>query len=174
MKILAYILSLLGLVCLILASLIKGEKMKKTLILIFVGSIFIGTSYLLDGTGINGAATFFLGAVQTLINYYFDSKDIPIPKLVILLHCLAIIVVNIIVSGGVTPLGMLAACASLIFIFSISQKNGAGYRRIMIINLLMWCVYDYLSAAGGALITHIVLFSFNLIGVIINDIKKKN
>ena len=98
MDIIAYILSLSGLSCLVLASLIKGEKMKKNLIFIFCGSIFIAVSYLLDGTGINGAATFFLGAVQTLINYFFDSKDIPIPKWVIALHCLAIIVLNIIVS----------------------------------------------------------------------------
>ena len=54
MEILSYILSLLGMASMITASLIKGEKMKKTLFFVFCANALIATSYLVGGSGLNG------------------------------------------------------------------------------------------------------------------------
>ena len=171
MGILVYGLSLSGLLCMILASLVKGEKMRLTLLLVFLGNFLVGTSYLFDGKGINGAAALYLGAVQTIINYFFDSKNKPLPKWLILCYAVAIIVLNIAVVGKVTALGVLVIIASLTFIFCIGQKNGAGYRFWTIINMLLWCLYDVLSGVYSALITHGALLIFTVAGMIMHDKK---
>lgn len=172
MAILVYGLSLLGLACMILASVVKGERMRVTLFLVFLGNFLVGTSYLFDGKGINGAAALYLGAAQTLINYFFESKQKPIPKWLIACYAVAIIVLNIAVVGKVTALGILVIVASLTFIFCIGQKNGAGYRFWTIINMLLWCLYDVLAGVYSALLTHGTLFIFTVAGMIIHDKKQ--
>lgn len=171
MTTLSYIVSLLGLSFMILASLIKGERMKTILFLVFCSNLLVGTSYLLKGSGINGAAALYLGAAQTLINYFFQSKGKSIPKWLIMCYAVAIVVINIWVANGVTALGLLVIVASLTFIFCIGQTSGAGYRFWTIINLLLWCVYDVFAKAYSALLTHVILLLFTVLGMIIYDRK---
>lgn len=156
----------------IIASLVKGEKMKTTLFFVFCGSVLVGASYLFDGNGINGAAALYLGALQTLINYFYDSKQRDIPKWLIMCYAISIVILNIVVASGVTPLGLLVIVASLTFIFCIGQKSGAGYRFWTIINLLLWCLYDILASAYSALVTHGVMLVFTVVGMIMYDINK--
>ena len=166
MEILAYVLSALGLVSMICASLVKGEKMKTILFLVFCGNLFVATSYLVGGSGINGAAACYLGALMTLSNYFFESRKKDVPRYMIAIYALAIIVLNIWVSKGIDPL------ASLTFIFCIGQKNGAKYRIWTIINMVLWCIYDVLSFSFSALVTHVPQLIFAIVGIIIHDRKK--
>lgn len=174
MQILSYVLSLAGLLSMILASLTKGDRMKTILFLVFCGNAFVATSYLLGGSGINGAAACYLGAVQTLINYFYDSKNKPLPKWLIGIYALAIIVLNIWVAKGVTALGLLVIVASLTFILCIGQKNGAKYRFWTLVNMILWCIYDILSASYSVLITHGIQLCFAVVGMLIHDRKNKN
>ena len=48
MEFLAYVLSFVGLACMISASLVKGENMKKILFLAFCGNFLVATSYLVN------------------------------------------------------------------------------------------------------------------------------
>ncbi len=173
MQVLSYVLSLLGLASMICASLVKGERMKTILFLVFCGNVLVATSYLLGGSGINGAAACYLGGLQTLINYFFDSKNKPLPRWVIASYAVAIIVLNIWVAGGVSALGVLVIVASLTFILCIGQKNGAKYRFWTLVNMSLWCIYDILSQSYSVLITHIVQLGFALVGMLIHDRKKE-
>jgi len=139
---------------------------------VFCGNALVGTSYLLDGSGINGAAALYLGALQSLINYFFNSKNKPLPKWLIGIYALAIVALNIAVAGGVTPLGILVIIASLTFIFCIGQSEGTGYRFWTVVNLILWCLYDILAGVYSALITHGILLLFTLVGMVIHDRKK--
>lgn len=172
MNILSYILSGVGLICMILASLIKGEKIKKILFLVFCGNFLTATSYLL-GSGINGAASCYLGSVQTIINYFFDSKNKPIPYWLNIIYAVSMIAVNVIVAGGISPIGVLAIIASLTFLLCIGQKNGKMYRFWTIVNMLLWCTYDVLAGSYGPLCLHIVLLTITVIGMVIHDLKNK-
>ena len=173
MQIAAYILSGLGLLSMICASLTKGERMKRILFLVFCGNVLVATSYLLEGRGINGAAACYLGGVQTIINYFFESKGKPIPKWLIAIYAVAIIVLNVWVAGWrVTALGALVIIASLTFILCIGQKNGAKYRFWTLINMILWCLYDILSKSYSVLITHTPQLIFAIVGMVIHDRKK--
>ena len=172
MLILSYVLSILGLISMISASLIKGERMKTILALVFCGNIFVAVSYHIGGSGINGAAACYLGGVMTLINYLFDSRNIPIPKWLIAIYAVAIIVLNIWVAGGITALGILVIVASLTFVLCIGQENGAKYRFWTMINMILWCTYDILTGSFSVLVTHVPQLAFAVIGMLIHDRKK--
>ena len=172
MQIMSYVLSLAGLVSMILASLVKGQNMKKILLFVFMGNILVATSYLLAGNGINGAASCYLGGLQSIINYFYDAKMKPLPTWLIALYAVAFVALNLAV-GGVSALGILAIVASLTFIMCIGQKNGKKYRFWTLVNMGLWCLYDICSMSFGALITHGIQIVFAVAGMIIHDREKQ-
>ena len=172
MQILSYVFSTLSIICMISASLIKGDKMKTILFLVFCGNFLTATSYIAAGGGINGAISCYLGSAQTIVNYFFQVKGRTVPTWLIVIYAVLYVALNIFISG-ITPLGILVIVASLTFIMCIGQTSGAKYRFWTIVNMVLWCTYDILSKSYGALLTHICLFAFTVIGMIIHDRKKK-
>ncbi len=170
MQILSYILSLLGLASMLVASLVKGKNMKTILLFVFMGSMFVATSYLITG-GINGAVSCYIGAAQTIINYFFDKKKKPLPKWLIAVYAVAFVVLNLMT--GISWLCMLAIVASLTFILCIGQKVGSKYRFWTLVNMGLWCLYDVLSLSFAALITHGTQLVFAVIGMVIHDRNSK-
>ena len=168
-KMLSYILSLLGLGCNIAASLIKGKRMRMILILVCVGNALVATSYVIDGS-LNGAISCYLGAVVTLINAVFEKKEKDVPIWLMGIYAAAFIFCNVI--AGFSWVSLPAIIATLAFVACIGQKNGAGYRFFVCINSVCWCLYDVLSASYAGLITHLSLFLFTVVGMIIHDRKK--
>lgn len=165
------ILRLLGLAAFIAAALIKGEEIKKNLFFVFTGSVLVGTSYLFTSLGMNGAVSSFVGGAQAIINYFFNVKKKPIPMWLTAVYALAFLLLNLAVLTS--PIGILALLASLCFVGCVCAKNGSQYRLWQIINSLLWICYDLLSKSYGPLITHSVLFLFTVVGIVINDMKKK-
>ncbi len=166
----SYVLSFLGLASMIAASLVKGKRMTAILLLVFFGNALVAAGYLIDGS-INGAVSCGIGAVQTLINSFFDRRDKKLPTWLIAVYAAAFVGCNL--AAGFTWLGLLAIAASLTFVFCIGQKNGARYRIWTIINSVLWCLYDVLAMSFGALITHVSLLTFTVAGMIIHDRKHK-
>jgi len=165
------ILSFLGLAAFVTAAVIKGEEIKKNLFFVFSGSMFVGVSYLFTSAGINGLVSSFIGGLQAIINYFFNSNNKKIPKWLILAYVLMFLTLNLAVINS--PIGLLAVFASLCFVGSISAKNGKGYRLWQIANSSLWISYDILSHSYGPLVTHSVLFGFTVVGMLINDYKIK-
>ncbi len=171
MQILSYILSFGGLASMIIASLIKGKNMKTILLFVFLGNILVATSYLLTG-GINGAVSCYIGAAQTIINYFFDVKKKPLPRWLIAVYAVAFVVLNLMT--GFSWLCLLAIVASLTFILCIGQKVGSKYRFWTLVNMGLWCLYDVLSGSFGVLFTHGTQLVFAVVGMIIHDRNNKN
>ena len=168
----SYVFSALGMACILSASLVKGKNMKLILFLVFVANASVATGYLIGGSGINGAVTCYIGAAQTIINYFFECKDKPIPKWLIAIYALAFIGVNLFF-GGFNMICYLAIVASLIFVLCIGQKNGAKYRFWTIVNVLLWILYDVISGAYQGLVTHLPQFIVTVAGMLMHDVKKK-
>lgn len=171
MQFIYLVLSALGLLAFVIAAIIKGEEIKKNLFFVFTGSVLVGASYLFTPLGINGAVSSFVGAAQTIINYAFNAKNKKIPLWLTLIYVLLFLCLNIAVLNS--PVGILALLASLCFVGSICAKDGKGYRMWQIINSSLWISYDFLSRSYGPLVTHFVLFCFTVIGILINDCRKK-
>lgn len=171
MEELSFCLSTLGLVSLIVASLIKGEQMKKTLMFVFAGNALVALSYVFTKDGLNGAASSFIGAAQAIINYFFDSKNKPLPIWLIVVYALSFIAVNVAVLSS--PVGIIAMAASLCFVGCVTAKSGKGYRFWQVLNNGLWILYDILSKSYAPLTVHIILCVFTIAGMIINDVKLK-
>ncbi|MBR6513430.1 MAG: YgjV family protein [Clostridia bacterium] len=181
MQILSYIfspagiLSYAGLAAMLIASLVKGKNMKTILLLVFTGSMLVATSYLITPDGINGAISCYIGAAQTIINYFFDRKKKPLPKWLIATYAIAFVVLNLIPSfiTGFNWLCLLAIAASLTFILCIGQKVGSKYRFWTLVNMCLWCLYDVLSGSFSVLFTHGIQLVFAVIGMLIYDRNNK-
>ncbi len=171
MQQISFILSILGLISMIIASLIKGEKIKKTLIFVFAGNILVGTSYLFGQLGLNGAISCYIGGSQAIINYFFSKKNKPIPTWLMCIYAALFFGANVAVLTA--PVGILALLASLSFVGCVSAKNGASYRIWQTVNSTLWILYDIFSKSYAPLVTHVTLCTFTLVGVLINDFKNK-
>ncbi len=171
METLAFILSTIGTVCICIPPLLKGKNMKLILLLVFSANVTVATSYLLTGA-YNGAASCFVGAAQAIINYFFDRKNKKLPVWLIVIYALAFIGVNLWVFKHVFDL--IAMLASLTFIMCVGQKNGRKYRIWTFINTALWMIYDILKASYGPLLTHGILISTVIFGIVVHDIRKKS
>lgn len=170
MESLSYILSFLGLACVVSSSLLKGKRMGGILFLLFSGNALVGISYLLVGS-FSGAASLFVGATQALVNYCFARKQKGIPTWLVVVYVAAFIVANLCTFTELVD--FLALIASLTFVMCIDQKNGKKYRIWTIVNIGLWVLYDALKPAYPALMTHIPFLIFTIAGMLIHDRKEK-
>jgi len=171
---LAFVLSIASLLSLLIGSVMDGKRMRLILFLIFLGNILLATSYLIDGSGINAAASCFLGAGQAIVNYFFQSKGKAIPKWLLALYMLSFIVLNVWLSKGITLPCVLVLIGSFTFIMCIAQSSGLKYRLWSMSNALVYLVYDIVVESYGAVVTHVVLFLFAVIGLLFTDLKIQN
>lgn len=170
METLAFIISTLGTISICIPSFLKGKNMQLILLFVFSANILVATSYLLTGES-NGAVSCFIGGGQTIINYFFDRKNKPLPIWLIVIYALAFILMNMLVFEVLEDL--VAMLASLSFILCIGQKNGTKYRLCTVLNSSLWMTYDLISSSYGPLLTHGILFASSVFGIIVHDIRKK-
>ena len=171
METLAFILSVLGMVCACIPSLLKGKNMKLILLLVFSANILTAMSYILTDA-LNGAASCFVGAAQTIVNYFFDRKNKPLPKWLIAIYAGSFIIVNLLVFRHFTD--AIAIAAALVFIAAICQKNGKKYRFWSLVNITLWLIYDLVNLSLGPICTHTVQLVIILVGIVMHDRKKNN
>ena len=166
----AIALSILGTVCICTSSFIKGKNMKLILLFVFLANALVATSYLLTGA-YNGAASCFVGAAQSIVSYFYDSKNQKIPLWLVGIYALSFIAVNLLVFK--TLMDLIAMFASLCFVLSIVQKNGRSYRLATLICTLLWLTYDFtVGETYGPILTHSIQLVTVISGIIIHDIQK--
>lgn len=166
---LAIILSVLGTVSICIPPLLKGKNMKWILLLVFSANALTGVSYALT-MAFNGAASCCVGAAQTIINYFFDRKNKPIPIWLIAIYAVAFLVVNLFVFSKLADI--LALLAALAGVLAVCQKNGKRFRQCMFMNATLWIIYDAITFSFGPLCTHALQLGTNLFGIIMHDRKK--
>ena len=171
METLAFILSTIGTVFVCIPPLLKGKNMKLILLLMFSTNLLIAISYLLTGA-FNGAASCFVGAAVTFINYFLERKNKPVPLWLIVIYGCVFTVVNLLVFAHIVDI--IALVATLAFVLGISQKNGKQYRIWTLVNTLLWILYDAITLSFGPLSTHSIQLATILTGMILHDKKKKS
>ena len=170
METLAFILSMIGTVCVCIPPLLKGKNMTLILLLVFLSNASVGVSYILTGA-LNGGVSCLIGAAQAIINYFFDRKGKPLPTWLIAMYAVAFTVANLLVFTSVADILAIVAC--LIFIGCICQKSGKKYRLWVLTNTALWIAYDAINASYGPLVTHGVLLAITVFGMIMHDFKHK-
>ncbi len=182
MEKLAPIFSLLSLLSMIFASLVKGKKMKLILFLVCCGNVFGAIAFLLEGTGIEGAASCFFGGFVTIINFFFEARNKKVPKPLTFVYGIGFTLINVAVNlatGGFDNPGKLdiaclviAIVACWMFVMCIGQENGSRYRFWTILNMALWCTYDILTCSYSVLVSHVLQLVFPIVGKVLLDGKK--
>ena len=173
MEKLSLFLSIGALICMTVPSLLKGKNMKGILVLLCLGNAIMGTNYLMSG-GLNGAVSSYNGVVTTAINFSFQVKGKTVPKFLITIYLIISIILNLWVSKGISIGLILMIGASVAYQLGCAGKSGATYRFWILINLLLWCVYDIISLTIGALLTHGIQLAIHIIGMLIYDRQSKS
>ena len=171
MKLLSLILCLISLALMITASLIKGEKIGKTLVLVCAANVLMMAGYMIE-SGMGGAGASVIGVLISVINYFFESKGKPIPMWLNIIYTLAFVAVAAI-TGGITIPAVLVMIAGTACVLALAQKNGKGYRVWISVNSIVWIVYDIIMHTWGPLVKHSSLLVFTLAGMLIHDRKNK-
>ena len=172
MEIAAIVLNVLGLAIIVSTYILKKASMKQILLLIFLANLMVATSYLLGGDGINGAVSGYMACAMTIINYFIQAKQKPIPKWLIGIYAVSFVAVNLIISE-LNVFTVLAIGAALFFVASIVQSGGKGYRLCSVGNSVLWSAYDILTGSYGALLTHGSLLVVTLGSFLLYDVWKK-
>ena len=119
----------------------------------------------------SGALICLFAIFQTVINNCFERKEKDIPKTII-----AVYVIISIILGGVTfkiYIDIMPIICSILFTILILQKKEANIRKLALINIIIWVVYDLLCKAYTGAISDIITLISTIIGIYRFDIKKK-
>ncbi len=172
MEILAFMLSMASLLCMITSSLVKGKNMKLILVLVSAANLLVAMSYFVQRPmAVNGGVSCTIGALMSFINYFFDKDNKPVPKWLVAIYAVVITALNAIVLKSAAD--VLTIFAGLIFVMSIIQKNGKMFRFYTIINIALWCTYDFFKLSYGPLVQHSIQLVFIIAGMLIHDRKTK-
>ena len=148
-----------------------NKKMSMVLIFNLIGNLIVGISYLLAGGdgAFAGAAVCFVACVQVFINYWFARSEKKIPTALLAVYLVSFIAVNLVIFKEWYD--VLALCAAVCYVFSISQQKPSVYRILYCANSTLWIIYDFMAKTYGNLSTHIALAVFTLVSMYVSDKK---
>ena len=144
---------------------------KRILICCVLANIFASINfYLLKSY--SGAIICLFAVFQTIINNIFERKEKNVPKLLIGIY----IIISIMLGAATynTCIDIMPIICLILYTIMILQKKEANIRKIALINIIFWIVYDFLCKAYTEGISDLITMIPILIGIYRFDIKKKN
>lgn len=170
MEILAFVLSILGTVCICASFLIKGKNMKLILLLACITNVLTVASYALTGA-YNGALTCCIGVGKLITNYCYERKNKQPPRWTVVAFLGASVVVSLLVFSSF--IDIVPILSAFVYTVGISGKNGRHYRIWMLVNTGLWVVYDLVTLSFGPLCSHLIQIGTILFGMFMYDRKKE-
>jgi hypothetical protein len=119
----------------------------------------------------SGAIISFISAIQTLINYVLEKKEIPFPKWLIPVYLVVSFVCGMATYQSFVDI--LPVTGSILYTLSIIQKKEKNLRRITLANTILWLIYDLLVMAYSSAISEVFFLTSNLIAIYRYDIRKQ-
>lgn len=141
---------------------------------ILVGEVFsnllIAVSYALLG-GWSGASLCFAASIHTITSYFFSKFDKPYPIILTVLFEAVYVACSALSYKGIAD--VLSCVAALLFGLAIVQENASKYRILMLVNSILWIIYDISTGALTNIFTHGFLTVSILVAMFRLDLKKK-
>lgn len=137
-----------------------------------IGNLLLGLSYTMLG-GLSGGWVCLVAAVQTIILFFTNNKEISSKaKNVLLIVFAAIYVIGtVVVYQG---WGDIISCAcAIVYVLAIMQTDTAKYRKYKVLNSFLWTIYDIKIAAFASLLMHGSILISLVVGMIRLDRKQE-
>lgn len=146
----------LGIITTIVALLsVQFKSVESILIGQIVSNVLVALSYWLLG-GMSGAWICILAAVQTVIIYFLDKLDIKNKnrkkRVLLLLFVMGYVVGTMAVYKDWRD--VVSGVCAILFVLAIIQTESAKLRIIMMLNAMLWVIYDYKTEAYTNILTH--------------------
>lgn len=138
------------------------KNIRTVLIINFLCNIAGAMPYMVKGE-FSACGLYFVAAAQcaVFLGYRFLKKEPP--KYFTGVFAAMFILVSVLAFKK--PLDILAMLAAVTCALALSQKTSTGYRVIMVINGVLWLVFDILSKTYDMLPAHIITAAVALIGI---------
>lgn len=133
-----------------------------------LSNFLIVIQYALLG-GMSGAAVCVVATIQTLILYIYRKKEKHFPAALTILFLLLYLFSSLMTFKS--PADILSCLAALLFAISVTQTESSKYRIIILINSILWIIYDINTKAFTMITTHAIAVVSVIIGMIRLDLK---
>lgn len=127
------------------------------------------TYILLDG--LSGCGLFLVAVLQSVVYFIFRAKDKKAPIAVAVAFVLAYGTCSVLTYK--TPVDLISAVAALTCALGLAQEKPFGYRAFLLVNGLLWCLYDINVGAYSMIATHVATVLSAGIGIVRFDLRKK-
>lgn len=167
--IIGQIISTIGLIISVVIA--QFKEVKHILLGDIIANLIVALSYVFLG-GMSGAWICIVAAVQVFIIYQANKKDISQTRRnqLTLLFAIAYVIGTIVVYKGWADV-VSCACAML-YVLAIIQTKSSKYRVFMVLNSLLWMIYDITTLAYVNMITHGMMLVSLGIAIVRLDLKK--
>ncbi|MFA5602248.1 MAG: YgjV family protein [Bacilli bacterium] len=167
--IISQIIATLSFIALILS--FFSNKRKTVLILLIIHTVLYGIHYLILGAFIG----FIALMIETLRNvvFYFKGKNHKENSFLVLIFFFIIFILTSIFTWD-GFIKIIPLIASLIITYGIWQKNLSIYRITSLSCAILYIIYNIINVTYIGMIGEAVIAIFAFIGIIKNDIFKKN
>ena len=125
---------------------------------------------LLDG--LSGCAIYLVAVAQSVVYFLFRRKEKKAPVAVAALFVLAYVLCSL--SAYRSAVDLLSGAAALTCAFSLIQEKPSYYRLFMLLNGILWMIYDCNVGAYTMILSHVATALSAAVGILRLDRKKKN
>ena len=127
-------------------------------------------SYILLG-GFSGCGIYLVAVAQSIVYYLFRVKEKKAPLWIALIFICGYMGCCVVTYNS--PTDLISATAALTCALSLIQEKPSRYRIFMLLNGLIWMIYDINVAAYTMIISHVATTLSATVGIIRLDLKKK-
>lgn len=127
-------------------------------------------SYILLG-GLSGCGIYLVALVQTIVCFFFRLKDKKVHVWVVIFF-LALYILCLAMAYK-SPIDIISALAAVTCALSLIQEKPSRYRILMLMNGILWMIYDVNVSAYTMIISHIATTVSAGVGIIRLDLIKR-
>lgn len=164
----AQIFGVFGIVFSVLSMQMKTKK--KIMIMLFCLNLASALNFLfLDS--LSGSYICFFAMIETVINYFYDTKNKKVPLLIVILYIIINIALGLL--GYNTILDLIPIACALLYCATVCTKRESNIRKLMLGNQTLWLVYDIVNKAYMFSISNILTIISTGIAIYRFDCKNK-
>lgn len=157
----AQFIGLLTTVCSVVA--VQFKSIRNILIGEIFANLLVALNYALLG-GLSGAGVCILATAQTIWIYFYNKKKKEFPLPINICFMLSYAAVSFLSFNGIPSI--LSCIAALLYAMSVTRSESGSYRIFMLLNSIVWIVYDIYTHAYTTILTHGFLVLSILIAMI--------
>ncbi len=138
------------------------KKKKQIIFMLILANLFSAINFILLQS-YSGALICFFAMMQTFINNFFEKKGKSIPILLIGIYIIISILCGLITYQNY--IDILPIISSILYTIMIIQKREKNIRRITLINMILWVIYDLVAMAYMMVVSDIITIGSTIIGM---------